>query len=278
MGKLDGKVAVITGAASGMGRATALRFAKEGAAVVVADLNSQGGELVVSEIAAAKGRAVYQRTDVISEADIKSVIDRAVSEFGRLDITYNNAGVGGAMGKLDQIKAEDWDKTFHVLTRAVFFGIKHSIAPMRKAGGGSIISTSSVAGLRGVAGLIAYSAAKAAVVSITESAAIELGHDRIRVNCICPGGVITPLVTRGVAAGEEAIAKNMARMQPIPRAGRPEDIAAMALFLASDDAEWVTGTAMVVDGGMNTGNARIGGDLLGARTGFSGPSFERSAR
>jgi NAD(P)-dependent dehydrogenase (short-subunit alcohol dehydrogenase family) len=152
----------------------------------------------------------------------------------------------------------------------VFFGIKYSIEPMRKSGGGSIISTSSVAGLRGVAGLHAYSAAKAAVVSITESAAIELGRDRIRVNCICPGGVVTPLVTRGAPGGEEAAAKNMARAQPIGRAGRPEDIAAMALFLASDEAEWITGAAMVVDGGMNTGNARIN-----FGQGFSGPSFER---
>jgi NAD(P)-dependent dehydrogenase (short-subunit alcohol dehydrogenase family) len=277
MGKLDGKVAVITGAASGMGRATAIRFATEGAAVVVADLNSQGGEMVVSEIAAAKGRAVFQRTDVISEDDIKALINRAVTEYGRLDITYNNAGVGGATGRVENIKSEDWDKTFHVLTRAVFLGIKYSIEPMRKVGGGSIISTSSVAGLRGVSGLAAYSAAKAAVISITESAAIDLGHDRIRVNCICPGGIVTPLTVRGNPAGEEAAAKNMARMQPIPRAGRPEDIAAMALFLASDDAEWITGTAMIVDGGMNTGNARINMPQLG-RSGFSGPSFERRER
>jgi NAD(P)-dependent dehydrogenase (short-subunit alcohol dehydrogenase family) len=277
MGKLDGKVAVITGAASGMGRATAIRFAKEGASVVVADLNSQGGEMVISEIAAAKGRAVYQRTDVTSEADIKSVIDRAVKEYGRLDITYNNAGVGGAMGKIESTKSEDWDKTFHILTRAVFLGIKYSIEPMRKVGGGSIISTSSVAGLRGVAGLHAYSAAKAAVISITESAAIELGHDHIRVNCICPGGIVTPLTVRGAPGGEEAAAKNMARMQPIPRAGKPEDIAAMALFLASDDSEWITGTSMIVDGGMATGNARIRMSQLGG-SGFSGPSFERQSR
>lgn len=274
MGKLDGKVAVITGAASGMGRATALLFASEGAGVVVADLNSHGGEDVVSEIAAKGGRAVFQRTDVISEADIKSVIDRAMREYGRLDATYNNAGVGGAVGKLTDIKAEDWDKTFQILTRAVFFGIKHSIEPMKKSGGGSIISTSSVAGLRGVAGLHAYSAAKAAVISITASAAIELGHDRIRVNCICPGGVVTPLVARGVPGGEDVVAKNMARMQPIPRAGRPEDIARMALFLASDDSEWISGTAMVVDGGLNTGNVRIQMPQLGG-AGFSGPSFER---
>jgi len=273
MSRLEGKVAIITGAASGMGRATALRFASEGAAVVVADLNSQGAEQVISEIAAAGGRAVYQRTNVSEEADIKALIDRAVREYGRLDITYNNAGIGGATGHLEEVKVEDWDKTFAVLTRAVFLGIKHSIAPMRKAGGGSIISTSSVAGLKGAAGLSAYSAAKAAVINLTESAAIEYGRDRIRVNCICPGGVVTPLVYRGQKGGEETAARNMAKQQPIPRAGRPEDIAAMALFLASDESEWITGTAMTVDGGMNTGNARIF-----FNQGFSGPSFERKER
>jgi NAD(P)-dependent dehydrogenase (short-subunit alcohol dehydrogenase family) len=256
-----------------MGRATALRFAAEGAAVLVGDLNSQGAENVISEIAAAGGRSAYQRTDVTSEAEIKALIDRAVREFGRLDITFNNAGIGGATGHLNEITGDDWDKTFAVLTRAVFLGIKHSIEPMRKVGGGSIISTSSLAGLRGVAGLTAYSAAKAAVVNLTESAAIELGRDRIRVNCICPGGILTPLVYRGMPGGEEAAAKNLAKMQPIPRPGRPEDIAAMALFLASDESEWISGTAMVVDGGLNTGNTRI---QFGS--GFSGPSFERRER
>ncbi|MGO9267525.1 MAG: SDR family NAD(P)-dependent oxidoreductase [Candidatus Binataceae bacterium] len=273
MGKLDGKVAVITGAASGMGRATALRFAKEGAAIVVADLNSQAGEATIAEIAAAGGRAVFQHTDVSDDAGIKALIDRAVREFGRLDITYNNAGIGGATGKLEDTTAADWDKTFVILTRAVFSGIKYSIEPMRKVGGGSIISTSSVAGLRGVAGLHAYSAAKAAVISLTESAAIELGRDRIRVNCICPGGILTPLVYRGMRGGEDEARRNMAKSQPIPRAGLPEDIAKMALFLASDDAEWITGTAMIVDGGMATGNQRIN-----FGTGFSGPSFERRDR
>jgi NAD(P)-dependent dehydrogenase (short-subunit alcohol dehydrogenase family) len=273
MGKLDGKVAVITGAASGMGRATALRFAREGAAIVVADLNSQAGEETIGEIAATGGRAVFQHTDVANDAAIKAMIDRAVREYGRLDITYNNAGIGGATGRLEDTTYEDWDKSFVILTRAVFLGIKYSIEPMRKAGGGSIISTSSVAGLRGVAGLHAYSAAKSAVVSLTESAAIELGRDRIRVNCICPGGILTPLVYRGMRGGEAAAKANMDRSQPIPRAGRPDDIANMALFLASDEAEWITGTAMVVDGGMNTGNARIN-----FGTGFSGPSFERRER
>jgi NAD(P)-dependent dehydrogenase (short-subunit alcohol dehydrogenase family) len=273
MGRLDHKVAVITGAASGMGRGTAIRFAGEGAAVVIADLNQEGGDAVVRDCKEQGGRAVFHKTNVESEADIKAAIERAVGEFGRLDITYNNAGIGGATGLLEETSSADWDKSFAILTRAVFLGIKYSVAPMRQAGGGSIISTSSVAGLRGVAGLHAYSAAKAAVISLTESAAIELGRDRIRVNCICPGGVITPLVYRGMRGGEEAARRNMDHAQPIPRAGKPEDIAAMAFFLASDDAEWITGASMVVDGGMATGNQRIY-----YRSGFSGPSFERRDR
>ena len=216
MGRLDNKVAVITGAASGMGRATAMRFAQEGAAVVAADLNSQGGELVVSEIAAAGGQAVFQRTDVTSEADIAALIDRAVRQYGHLDITYNNAGVLGALGYIEDVKAEDWDRTLAVLARSVFFGIKHSIKPMRKNGGGSIISTSSLAGLHGVPGLPAYCAAKFAVVGLTQTAAAELGKDRIRVNCVCPGGVDTPLdqqdcyANRGVSRGSLGQARNSA--------------------------------------------------------------------
>src|SRR2546421_13028064 len=126
MGRIDGKVAVITGAASGMGRATALRFAKEGAAIVVADLNSQAGEQTLAEIASAGGQAVFQHTDVSSDRDLKALIDRAVAEYGLLDITYNNAGIGGATGRLGEISAEDWDRTFIILTRAVFLGIKYS--------------------------------------------------------------------------------------------------------------------------------------------------------
>jgi NAD(P)-dependent dehydrogenase (short-subunit alcohol dehydrogenase family) len=160
-----------------------------------------------------------------------------------------------------------------VLLRAAFLGMKYSIPEMRKAGGGSIISTASVAGLRGVGYLAAYSAAKAAVVNLTQAIAIEVGHDKIRVNCICPGGVNTPLIHRGRPGAEEQSEKNMARMQPIPRAGKPDDIASMALFLASDEAAWISGTAMVVDGGINTGNARF--RLAGLPdSGFSGPSFE----
>ena len=278
MGRLEGKVAVVTGAASGLGRASALRFAKEGAAVVAADLNSQGAELVVAEIAAAGGRGVYQRSDVTSESDVKALIERAVREYGRLDITYNNAGVIGAMGSIDSTTEADWDKTFAILTKAVFFGIKHSVQPMRKAGGGSIISTASIAGMSGSFRLHAYSAAKAAVINLTRTAALELGKDKIRVNCICPGIISTPLVHGGIPGGKEAVDPLIGKAQAIQRAGEAEDIANMALFLASDEASWVTGAAMVVDGGFTAGqpfSLAAGGLDQPGPAGYSGPSFER---
>jgi NAD(P)-dependent dehydrogenase (short-subunit alcohol dehydrogenase family) len=280
MGKLDGKVAVVTGAASGLGRASVMRFAKEGAAVVVSDLNSQGGELVVSEIAAAGGRAVYQRTDATSEADIKALIDRAVREYGRLDITYNNAGVIGAMGAIESTTEADWDKTFAILLKAVFFGIKHSVKPMRKAGGGSIISTASIAGMSGSFRLHAYSAAKAAVINLTRTAALELGKDKIRVNCICPGVISTPLVHGGIPGGKETLDPLLGKAQALPRAGQAEDIANMAMFLASDEASWITGAAMVVDGGFTAGQPFSltpgAPEQPPGPAGYSGPSFERS--
>ncbi len=192
MGRLDGKVAVITGAASGIGRGTAIRFAGEGAAVVLADLNQDGGESAVRECKENGGRAVFQKTDVASGDDIKAAIDRAVREFGKLDIIFNNAGLGGAVGTIEEVSFENWDRTMAILLRAVFAGMKYAVPEMRKVGGGSIISTASVAGLRGGAGPHAYSAAKAAVINLTRSVALEVGKDRIRVNCICPGGINTP--------------------------------------------------------------------------------------
>jgi len=282
MGKLDGKVAVITGASSGIGRSTAKRFAGEGAAIVIADLNSEGGEATVRECRENGGRAVFQKTDVSGEAEVKAAVDRAVKEFGGLDIIFNNAGVGGAVGPIDETTVENWDRTLGVLLRAVFLGMKHSIPEMRKRGGGSIISTASVAGMRGGGGPHAYSAAKAAVINLTRSVALEVGKDRIRVNCICPGGINTPLIYAHVPGGAEVTEQFLGLLQPIPRSGHPDDIASMALFLASDDSQWVTGTAMVVDGGLTAGfsgtiaaAARDGASLGPTPGGFSGPSFEK---
>ncbi len=281
MGKLDGKVAVITGAASGIGQATAIRFSGEGAAVVVADLNQNGGESTVRQCKEHGGNAVFQKADVASEPEVQAMIARAVKEFGRLDIIYNNAGIVGAIGPIEQIKVEDWDRSLAVLLRSVFLGIKYAAPEMRKAGGGSIISTASVAGLRGFAGIHPYCAAKAGVVNLTRSAAAEFAKDRIRVNCICPGLINTPIVHRNGPGVKEAMEQWMSHSQPMQRAGHPEDIAGMALYLASDDAQWVTGQAMVVDGGLTMGaalsqaqgaTAPQGGVLPGG--GFVGPSFE----
>jgi NAD(P)-dependent dehydrogenase (short-subunit alcohol dehydrogenase family) len=276
MGRLDNKVAVITGAASGMGRATAIRFAGEGAAVVIADLNQEGGEAAVRDCKEHGGRAVFHKTNVESESDIQGAIERAVGEFGRLDITYNNAGIGGALGPLEQVSAENWDRTFAVLLRGVFFGVKHSIPHMRKSGGGSIISTASIAGILGQAGPLVYSVAKAGVIHLTKCASVELAKDRIWINCICPGGTNTPLLHKHVPGGEATTLQLLQIAQPLARPGTPEDIAGMALYLASDDAEWVTGTAMIVDGGfVARGNAFAQQSAFEVPSKWSGPSFEK---
>ena len=246
MGKLDGKVAIITGAASGIGRGIAGLFSREGAVVVIADINEAAGPQAARECAG-PGRAVFQRVDVTREADIRAVIDYAVREFGRLDILVNNAG-GGVLAPFERTTVDDWDETFALSIRSTFIGMKYAIPEMRKHGSGAIISISSNAGLRGMPPLHAYSAAKAGVINLTASVARLVGKDFIRVNCISPGLIDTSGSRAGVPDAENTYAGT----QPIPRAGKPEDIAAMALFLASDEARWITGATMVVDGGQNT--------------------------
>ena len=272
MGRLENKVAVITGGASGIGAATVKRFCAEGAAVVIADLNRAGGRELVDAVTATGGRATFQHTDVSVEADAHAAMQRAVAAYGRLDVVFNNAGLGGAIGSLEETSVEDWDRTQAVLLRGVFLGIKHAIPHLRAAGGGSIISTASVAGLRGGAGPHSYSAAKAGVINLTRSASLELGRDHIRVNCICPGGIHTPLISSRFPGGDEALTPLLAMLQPLPRAGYPEDIAAMALFLASDESAFVTGAAMVVDGGFTAGGSMLPMQPQPAE--YVGPSFE----
>ena len=281
MGQLSGKVAIITGAASGMGRAASLLFAQEGAHVVLADLNVPGGEAAAAEAAAGGGRCVFQRTDVSAEADIEALVARALGEFGRLDIMFNNAGIGGAVGPLEFVSVEDWDRTQNVCLRGVFLGIKHAIAPMRAAGGGAIISTASIAGIDGYPGLHAYCAAKAGVVNLTRSAAIDLACDMIRVNCIAPGGVSTPILYGGggvFGGSKETADAALVHAQPLPIAGQPEDIARAALFLASDAARFITGHTLVVDGGATAGAIagapRQGSARQRPQRAFAGPSFE----
>ncbi len=279
MGQLDGKVAVITGAASGMGKAAALLFAKEGAHVVLADLNSPGGEAAAQEASAAGPNCVFQRTDVSLEADVAALVARALSEFGRLDVMFNNAGIGGAIGSIVGIAVEDWDRTQAVCLRGVFLGIKHAIAPMRAQGGGAIVSTASIAGIDGYPNLHAYCAAKAGVVNLTRSASIELAADKIRVNAIAPGGVSTPIIGGGTNFNKAAVDAALVNAQPLPVAGQPEDIAQAALFLASDAARFITGHTLVVDGGATAGQLagapRAGQERPRPQRTFAGPSFEQ---
>lgn len=249
-GRLAGQVAVITGAGSGIGRATALRFLAEGARVVAAEFNETTGQETV-ELAARAGRGDsirFVRTDVTQEPQVEAAMKAAVSAFGRVDCVFNNAGVAGAFGPITHISADDWDYTFAVLVRGVFFGIKHGARVMKaQGGGGTIINTASIAGLSGGDGPQAYSASKAAVINLTRAVAVELAPDKIRVNAICPGGILTPLLHRG---SPEIIEPILRQMQPWPEPGLPEHIAGAALFLASEDAHFVTGEALVVDGGL----------------------------
>lgn len=246
---LQDKVAIVTGGASGMGRATVMRFLADGARVVVADLNeANGAETVARARAQGHGeRIAFVRCDVASDADVAALVAAAEQRFGRLDIAYLNAGVGGAFGPIAETSVEDWDYTFAVLTRSVFLGMKHASQAMRKHGdGGVILVTASIAGMVGGGGSHAYSAAKAAVISLIENVATELGPHRIRVVGIAPGVISTPLVHRGRPDKFE----KQFRHQPWPDRGEPECIADVAAFLCSDGARFVTGETIKVDGGL----------------------------
>jgi NAD(P)-dependent dehydrogenase (short-subunit alcohol dehydrogenase family) len=263
MGVLESQVAIITGGASGMGRSTVHRYCREGARVVVADMNEENGAKVLLE-AKEYGfgdNVRFVRTDVSQEDQIERVVEVALNEFGALDIMFNNAGVGGAFGAIDRIHVEDWDYTFAVNTRGAFLGIKHAARAMKAAGrGGCIINTASVAGLGGGGGPTAYSASKAAVINLTTLSAVELAPFRIRVNSILPGGILTPLVHGG---REEKVAAEMDTMQPWPEHGVGDDIAGAAVYLASPDARYVTGIYITVDGGLVAQGPSVGTKLSG---------------
>jgi NAD(P)-dependent dehydrogenase (short-subunit alcohol dehydrogenase family) len=248
MAGLKGKVAIVTGGASGMGRATVLRFLADGAKVVVADLNEQNAADTLAAANAQGHREIaFVRCDVSREADVAALVAAAQQRFGRLDIAYLNAGVGGAFGPIAETSVEDWDYTFGVLTRSVFLGMKHASLAMKKHGaGGVILVTASIAGMVGGGGSHAYSAAKAAVISLIENVATELAPHRIRVVGIAPGVISTPLVHRGRPERFE----RQFRHQPWPDRGEPEVIADVAAFLCSDGARFITGETIKVDGGL----------------------------
>ena len=259
MGRLDGKVAVITGGASGIGEAAARLFVREGARVLVTDIHDEAGRRLAGELGPP---TTYFHTNVSQEADVKAAVDCAVSNFGRLDCMFNNAGHGGVPGGIDAIPVEGFDATMGVLLRGAFLGMKHATPVMKAQGCGSIISTASLAGIRVVDGNHIYAAAKAALIQLTRSVAMELGECGIRVNCICPGWIVTPLfgkefgLSKEAAASEEtleALKQVFSGFQPINRPGLPEDVAQAALWLASDDSSFVNGHALVVDGGISNG-------------------------
>jgi NAD(P)-dependent dehydrogenase (short-subunit alcohol dehydrogenase family) len=256
-GRLEGKVAVITGAASGIGRATVDLFISEGARVIAADIQDDKGARIEEDH---KGMAHYVRCDVTQEKDIAAAVTAAKKFFGRLDILFNNAGTGGANDPADSVTGEGFDAVMHLHVRAALFGMKYAVPLMRAQGGGSIISTVSVAGIRTGYGPVLYSIAKAAIVHMTHACAAQLGAENIRVNCICPGLIATNIFANAFGIPSqlaetriEAIAEASKVSQPIPRGGRGRDIAEAALYLASDGSSFVNGHALVVDGGLTLG-------------------------
>jgi len=254
--RFAGKRAAVTGGSSGIGRATALRLASEGAEVWIGDIDEEGGRGIAET---SNGRIHFQRTDITKVDDIEALVE-AVDRAGGLDVLFNNAGAGGSRDPIDTISADDWDRTQTLLLRSVAMGIRYAAPLMAKRGGGAIVNTASVAALQTGAAPTAYSVAKAGVLHLTHMAAADLARYSIRVNAVCPGFITTNIFTASMGLeGDRQLAANqaigaMARSaQPVKRAGQPEDIAAAVAYLASADAAFVTGTQIVVDGGLTMG-------------------------
>ena len=248
MKRLEDKRAVVTGASAGIGRAIALRMSKEGARVAIADLDEEGAKKVAAEL---EGDSLVHQADVTQEQEVEALVRRVVGEWNGLDVMVNNAGVGVAATTPETVE-EDWDVVLDVCLKGTFFGMKYAIRAIRQSGGGSVINMSSIAALVGVADRAAYSAAKGGILSLTRAAAIDHVEEGVRVNCIAPGTVDTPWVARITAGYEdpEDAREKMKARQPHGRLVSPEEIAAMAAYLASDEADSVVGACMVVDGGM----------------------------
>jgi NAD(P)-dependent dehydrogenase (short-subunit alcohol dehydrogenase family) len=248
--RLANKVALITGGASGIGRATALRFAREGAAVAVVDLEEVGGQAVVRAIVGEGGQALFLRCDVSQAADCQRAVQEAVGKLGGLDILFNNAGIIRRATVIDTTE-EEWDRVMAVNVKSIFLLSKYAVPVMAQAGGGVIINTASGWGLVGGRRAVSYCASKGAVVNMTRAMALDHGEQNIRVNCICPGDTDTAMMrheARQLGESDEGFLAEAAD-RPLQRIGRPEDIAQAALYLASDASSFVTGAALVVDGG-----------------------------
>ena len=248
MGRFDGKVAIITGAASGIGAATLRRLASEGAAVICADINDEAGEAVVAETNAAGGRAAYRHCDVGELADLEATVAFAVERFGGLDIIHNNAMWSGG-GWVADLDPDIWQRSLQIMLTGVFYGCRAALPAMLARGGGSIVNTASIEAFGGEMMASPYSTAKAGVVNFTRNVAIEYARKGIRANAICPGVVQTPLAELMLAFAKRS-REELAALAPQGRLLRPEEIAAVVAFLCSDDASAVTGAAIVIDGGL----------------------------
>ncbi len=246
--RLDGRVALVTGGSSGIGRATALCFAAEGAKVVVADVDAKGGEETAVMINDKGGDAVFTGADVSQASQVEAMVNKAVEAYGRLDCAYNNAGIDGGMGLVHEYPEDDWDVQIGVNLKGVWLCMKYEIAQMLRQGSGAIVNTSSIRGLVAGPGRSCYSACKHGVIGLTKTAAIEYAKDGIRVNAVCPGVTITPMTQPYFESGEMSAGREIEK-HPIGRPGVPEEIAESVVWLCSDDASFVTGHAMSVDGG-----------------------------
>jgi len=249
---LAGKVALVTGAGSGIGRASALAFAREGAKVIVADVATDGGRETAHSIEEQGGEAFFVQADVSAAGDVREMIERAVTTYGRLDCAFNNAGIEGEMATTAECSEDNFDRTIAINLKGVWLCMKYELPQMLEQGGGAIVNCASIAGLVGFPNLPAYTASKGGIVQLTRTAALEYAQSGIRVNALCPGVIHTPMVDRITNRDPETEAQFTA-MEPIGRMGAPEEMAEAALWLCSDAASFVTGHPLVADGGMVAG-------------------------
>jgi NAD(P)-dependent dehydrogenase (short-subunit alcohol dehydrogenase family) len=255
--RLDGKVAVITGAASGIGAATAKTYVEQGARVVLGDIQDDAGESL-AEALGGSGHAIFRHCNVTVEAEVEALVEAAVYEFGQIDIMFNCAGIVGAVGPMSTMPADEWKLTIDIMVHGVFYGMKHASRHMKQAGTGSIISMSSTAGVMGGLGPHAYAAAKHAVVGMTKNLAAEVGSFGVRVNCIAPAGMATPMVADVMTGDHQKLDETIAALAAVSplkgRAGLAQDVANAALWLASDESGYTSGLTLTVDAGITTGS------------------------